>query len=250
MHGVLGATRNRTEARGAPFTLCPILPQRASVRTGSARCSAIFFAGETVRASLLRRAAFCTRNERAPPSPRQTHTCSKPPSASAANARLRQAAFHIRDELAFRARSKHKLAANRPPHPQQTSTRGKPPSVPAISRYFQKKRALQHRKRSQEPKCCIFDAKQALDDPGLSQQALRALTCRYKATIFWKYRRLAKREQAERATRKLLEASRRRKHENRMQTRNAAAGGGDRTPGGCRCPHSARARTRSAAGYR
>lgn len=69
MHGVLGATRNRTEARGAPFTLCPILPQRASVRTGSARCSAIFFAGETVRASLLRRAAFCTRNERAPPSP-------------------------------------------------------------------------------------------------------------------------------------------------------------------------------------
>lgn len=69
MHGVLGATRNRTEARGAPFTLCPILPQRASVRTGSARCSAIFFAGETVRASLLQRAAFCTRNERAPPSP-------------------------------------------------------------------------------------------------------------------------------------------------------------------------------------
>lgn len=72
MHGVLGATRNRTEARGAPFTLCPILPQRASVRTGSARCSAIFFAGETVRASLLRRAAFCTRNERAPPSPPET----------------------------------------------------------------------------------------------------------------------------------------------------------------------------------
>lgn len=42
MHGVLGATRNRTEARGAPFTLCPILPQRASIRAGSARCSAIF----------------------------------------------------------------------------------------------------------------------------------------------------------------------------------------------------------------
>lgn len=141
MHGVLGATRNRTEARGAPFTLCPILPQRASVRTGSARCSAIFFAGETVRASLLRRAAFCTRNERAPPSPRQTHTCSKPPSASAANARLRQAAFHIRDELAFRARSKHMLAASRSPHPQQTRTRGKLPSVPAISR-FSKKSAL------------------------------------------------------------------------------------------------------------
>lgn len=117
MHGVLGATRNRTEARGAPFTLYPILPQRASIRAGSTRCSTIFFAGETVRASLLRQAAFCTRNERAPPIPRQARICSK---------------------LAFRARSKHKLAANRPPHPQQTSTRGKPPSVPAISRYFQK----------------------------------------------------------------------------------------------------------------
>lgn len=80
MHGVLGATRNRTEARGAPFTLCPILPQRASVRTGSARCSAIFFAGETVRASLLRRAAFCTRNERAPPSPppKRSIACATP----------------------------------------------------------------------------------------------------------------------------------------------------------------------------
>lgn len=69
MHGVLGATRNRTEARGAPFTLCPILPQRASIRTGSARCSAIFFAGETVLASLLHRTAFRTRNKRAPPIP-------------------------------------------------------------------------------------------------------------------------------------------------------------------------------------
>ena len=168
MHGVLGATRNRTEARGAPFTLCPILPQRASIRAGSARCSAIFsqvkrrellFYGEPHSApatSVLRRA----RGKHAPaasahlqqaglPRPRRMHRVFEPivffalwPSAPAANARLRQTAFRIRDELAFRTRSKHKLAANRPPHPQQTRTRGGPPFVPAISRFFQKMRAL------------------------------------------------------------------------------------------------------------
>ena len=60
MHGVLGATRNRTEARGAPFTLCPILPQRASIRAGSARCSAIF--SQVKRCGLL----FCGEPHSAP----------------------------------------------------------------------------------------------------------------------------------------------------------------------------------------
>ena len=130
MHGVLGATRNRTEARGAPFTLCPILPQRASVRTGSARCSAIFFAGETVRASLLRQAAFCTRNERAPPSPRQTHTpaasrlphprrmraYAKRPSISATSWPSAPAANTCSQQAALRIRNKHAPAVNRLPY--------------------------------------------------------------------------------------------------------------------------------------
>lgn len=142
MHGVLGATRNRTEARGAPFTLCPILPQRASIRAGSARCSAIF--SQVKRCGLL----FCGEPHSAPATSvlrrfrGKRASAASWPSASAANARLRQAAFHIRDELAFRARSKHMLAASRSPHPQQTRTRGKLPSVPAISRFFQKKSAL------------------------------------------------------------------------------------------------------------
>ena len=132
MHGVLGATRNRTEARGAPFTLCPILPQRASIRAGSARCSAIF--SQVKRRGLL----FCSGPHSAPATSALRRSRSK--HAPAASAHLQQAGLPRPRRMRAYAKRPSISATSWPSAPaantssQQTALRIRNKRAPAAGR--------------------------------------------------------------------------------------------------------------------